>query len=223
MPTRSEEDYLKYIYRLQAEGSKVSTSSLAGLLNISSASVSEMVVKLSDRGLLRNIPYHGFKLTSKGEKISVNLVRKHRLLEVFLQQHLHYDWEDVHNEAEVLEHVCSDTFIDKLEAYLGFPKFDPHGDPIPDKSGIFPKVIHVPLHEAITGKMYVISQVNDTLKDVLKYLTRIGLRLNSKIFLKERLEYDRSILISVNDVEYLLSGKISENIFVSEQHGEFAC
>jgi DtxR family Mn-dependent transcriptional regulator len=216
-PSRSVEDYLKYIYHIQLQGSKVNTSSLAEILNISPASVSEMVGKLSRSGWITNKPYHGFRLTKGGEKISVNLIRKHRLLEVFLQQQLNYKWEEVHGEAERLEHVCSDTFIDKLDEFLGFPKFDPHGDPIPNKNGSFPKIIRSTLAKAAAGKNYIISKVNDTSEEVLIYITRIGIKLNTKIYLSKKLEYDGSVLITIKDKHQLLSGKIAENIFVAEE------
>ena len=217
MLSRSVEDYLKYIYHLQLEGSKVNTSSLAGILNISPASVSEMVGKLSKLGWIINEPYHGFKLTSDGERISVNLIRKHRLLEVFLNQRLNYKWEEVHSEAEKLEHVCSDTFIEKLDEFLGFPKFDPHGDPIPDKNGSFPKTVSCTLGKAEEGKHYIISKVNDTSEEVLIYITKIGIQLNTKIFLSEKLDFDGSVLIQIKNKQQLLSKKIAENIFVSEE------
>ena len=217
MPTRSAEDYLKNIYHLQLEGSKVNTSSLAGILNISSASVSEMIGKLSKLGWITNKPYYGFRLTKDGERISVNLIRKHRLLEVFLHQHLSYRWEEVHMEAEKLEHACSDLFIEKLDKLLGYPKFDPHGDPIPDKNGSFPKSVRITLSKAETGKSYIISKVNDTSQEVLIYIAKIGIRLNTKITLNETLAYDGSVLISVNGNHQLLSKKIAENIYVTEQ------
>lgn len=216
MPSASIEDYLKNIYHLQLEGSKVNTSSLAGLLNISPASVSEMVGKLSKLGWITNKPYYGFRLTDEGERISVNLVRKHRLLEVFLYQYLGYKWEDVHTEAEKLEHVCSEMFIEKLDKVLGHPKFDPHGDPIPDKNGSFPKAERIPLTKAGAGKSYVIANVNDTSKEVLIYITKIGIKLNTAIKLNEVLEFDGSVLISLNGHDQLLSRKIAENIFVTE-------
>jgi len=155
MLTRSTEDYLKQIYHLQASGEKANTGTLASLLGISPASVSEMVGRLSAEGWITNQPYHGFQLTKKGERIAVNLVRKHRLIEVFLQQHLKYEWDEVHSEAERLEHVISDTFVNKLEEYLGFPKYDPHGDPIPDKNG---KILHTHyrlLSKSDAGKDYI--------------------------------------------------------------------
>src|SRR4030095_335186 len=155
MPSQSKEDYLKNIFHIQAEGKKVNTGSLADVLEISPASVSEMVSKLSQQGWIENTPYHGFKLTKEGEKISISLIRKHRLLEVFLQQHLNYQWDEVHAEAERLEHVCSDMFIDKLEEYLGHPKFDPHGDTIPARHGRAPGTHYYLFSNTAAGKQKV--------------------------------------------------------------------
>ena len=212
--SKSIEDYLKYIFLLQAEEKKVTTSALAAILSISPASVSEMIAKLSKEGLIKNIPYHGFKLTKQGEKIAVNLVRKHRLIEVFLQDHLNYRWEEVHGEAEKLEHVCSNMFIDKLEEYLRFPKFDPHGDPIPDKNGRMEYPANMILSESKEGKYYIVAKVKDSFDDILKYISRIGIRLNSKIHLTEKLSFDESVLISVNNKKHLLSKKMADNIYV---------
>jgi len=216
MFTRSTEDYLKHIFELQQEGSKVNTSTLAGVLNISSASVSEMISKLTKTGWIKNIPYRGFSLTKKGEKIAINLIRKHRLIEVFLQQHLSYSWDEVHNEAEKIEHVCSDKFINKLDEYLGFPRFDPHGDPIPDINGHVTDTENFILSEARAGSAYIVSKVNDTSDEVLKYISSIGIKLNSIILVTEKLGFDESILVTLNNGEYLLSKKIAENIFVEE-------
>jgi DtxR family Mn-dependent transcriptional regulator len=212
--SKSKEDYLKYIFLLQSEDRKVTTSALAGILNISLASVSEMVAKLSKEGVIKNVPYHGFKLTRQGEKIAINLVRKHRLIEVFLQDHLNYRWEEVHGEAEKLEHACSDMFIDKLEVYLNFPKFDPHGDPIPDKNGKMENPANTILSESKEGKYYIVSKVKDSFDDILKYMSRIGIRLNSKIHLTEKIRFDESVLISVNNKKHLLSKKMADNIYV---------
>jgi DtxR family Mn-dependent transcriptional regulator len=214
MLTRSTEDYLKHIYYIQSRKQKVSNSVLADALKISPASVSEMVARLSQLGWIKNIPYRGFNLTKKGEKVAVNLLRKHRLLEVFLQQHLDYDWDEVHSEAEKLEHVCSDKFINNLDKYLGYPKIDPHGDPIPAKNGSLSKKRNIPLSSAATGKNYFICKVNDTSHEILRYVKSIGMKLNSKIHLKERIGYDNSILIILKTKEYLISQKAAENIFV---------
>lgn len=214
MPSQSKEDYLKNIFHIQEEGKKVNTGNLAGVLEISPASVSEMVTKLSKQGWIENTPYHGFKLTKEGEKISINLIRKHRLLEVFLQQHLNYDWDEVHAEAERLEHVCSDMFINKLDEYLGHPKFDPHGEPIPDKHGKVPATHYKLLNSAKEDSDYTIAKVTDTAKEILKYFSKIGIRLNSKIHLNEKIEFDGSVLVTISGEKHLLSKKMAELIFV---------
>ena len=214
MLTRSTEDYLKQIYHLQASGEKANTGTLASLLGISPASVSEMVGRLSAEGWITNQPYHGFQLTKKGERIAVNLVRKHRLIEVFLQQHLKYEWDEVHSEAERLEHVISDTFVNKLEEYLGFPKYDPHGDPIPDKNG---KILHTHyrlLSKSDAGKDYIIAKVNDASTEILQYLKKIGLTLNSNISVNEKIDFDGSVLISHEGKKHLLSKTMAELISV---------
>lgn len=215
MPTRSTEDYLKQIYHLQSSGEKTSTGSLASLLGISPASVSEMLGKLSAEGWITNKPYHGFQLTKKGERIAVNLIRKHRLIEVFLQQHLKYEWDEVHSEAEKLEHVISDSFVNKLEVYLGFPKYDPHGDPIPDKNGKMSAVNYILLSKSETGKIYVIAKVKDSSTEILQYLSKIGLRLNSNIKVNEKIAFDGSVLITYEGKNHLLSKTMAELIFVA--------
>lgn len=219
MVTKSTEDYLKHIYELQSKGSKVNTTTLAGVLNISPASVSEMISKLTKTGWMKNTPYHGFSLTKKGKRIAVSLVRKHRLIEVFLQQHLAYSWDEVHNEAENFEHVCSDKFINKLDEYLGFPKFDPHGDPIPDIRGNVAGADNFILSKAVAGISYVISKVNDTSDEVLKYISSIGIKLNSEIHLTEKIAYDDSMIITIGESKHLLSKKIADNIFVINNTG----
>jgi DtxR family transcriptional regulator, Mn-dependent transcriptional regulator len=216
MYSTSVEDYLKHIYELQSSGSKVNTTTLAGVLNISPASVSEMILKLSKPGWIKNTPYHGFSLTEEGAKIAVTLVRKHRLIEVFLHQHLGYSWDEVHAEAEKFEHVCSDRFINKLDEYLSYPKFDPHGDPIPDINGNITDKMNRRLCDVETEKLYIIRKVNDTSDEVLRYISSIGLELNSEILVSEKIAFDESVLININNTNHLLSKKIAENIFVEE-------
>ncbi len=215
MTSRSKEDYLKNIYHIQEDGRKVNTGSLATALSISPASVSEMINKLSKQGLIDNTPYHGFELTVDGRKISLNLIRKHRLLEVFLQEHLHYEWDEVHEEAEKLEHVCSDMFINKIEEYLGFPKFDPHGDPIPDKELNIAPTHYKLLLNTETGREYIIAKVKDSSIEILQYLTKIGIKLNTKIILSEKIEFDGSVVIIIEGKKNLLSKVMAEQIFVA--------
>lgn len=217
MASSSTEDYLKNIFHLQSEKQHVNTGTLAAVLNVSPASVSEMISKLSKSGYIKNIPYRGFTLTKSGEKIAVSLIRKHRLIEVFLMERLNYSWEDVHGEAEKFEHVCSDVFIDKLDRFLGFPRRDPHGDPIPDKNGYMKISIMKQLSKAEMGKNYVISKVNDTSTEVLKYISSIGIKLKTKIKLIEKLNFDNSLLVKVGNKDHLLSSKIAESISVTEQ------
>jgi DtxR family Mn-dependent transcriptional regulator len=219
MHSSSIEDYIKHIYELQAVGNKVNTNLLAGVLNVSPASVSEMISKLAKPGWIKNTPYRGFSLTKEGEKIAVNMVRKHRLIEVFLQQHLGYTWDEVHNEAEKLEHVCTDKFINKLDEYLGYPKFDPHGDPIPDIDGKMTDKKNYSLCEVNIQKNYTVCKVNDTSDEVLKYISSIGIRLNSEILVTEKIAYDDSMIITIGSKKHLLSKKIADNIFVTNTKG----
>jgi DtxR family Mn-dependent transcriptional regulator len=214
MFSTSVEDYIKHIYELQSKGSKVNTSSLALKLKVSPASVSEMISKLTKPGWIEHTPYRGFSLTDKGEKIAVNLIRKHRLIEVFLNQHLGYNWDEVHVEAEKFEHVCTDKFINKLDEYLGYPKSDPHGDPIPDINGNVTDKINILLCNAEINKTYLIRKVNDTSDEVLRYISSIGIKLNSEIYVSEKISFDESVLIKVNNTSHLLSKKIAENIFL---------
>jgi DtxR family transcriptional regulator, Mn-dependent transcriptional regulator len=174
-----------------------------------------MVTKLTKLGWIDNEPYHGFRLTKEGENISLGLIRKHRMLEVFLHQHLNYEWDEVHAEAERLEHVVSDMFIEKLDNYLGHPKFDPHGEPIPDKYGHFAGTNYILLNEAEAGKEYVIARVNDSSKEMLQYFAKSGLNLNSKLVLLERIEFDGSVIILLDGIKHLLSKAMSEQIYIA--------
>jgi DtxR family Mn-dependent transcriptional regulator len=213
--SRSIEDYIKYIYQIQLLENKVSTSSLARKLKISPASVSGMLSKLSGMRVIKNTPYHGFVLTSRGEKMAVKLIRKHRIIEVFLHQLLNYGWDEVHAEADGLEHACSDKFIEELERYLHYPKYDPHGDPIPDISGKVRGSKYTSLADAEPGKYYVVSKVIDTSNEVLRYLTKIGIKLNSRIHFTERIKLDNSVLINVKNKKHLLSRPIAGHVFVT--------
>jgi DtxR family Mn-dependent transcriptional regulator len=215
MKSISQEDYLKNIYHIEEEGQSVNTGMLASILSVTPASVSEMINKLSKQGLINNIPYYGFKLTESGKKISINLIRKHRLLEVFLQEHLNYRWEEVHQEAENLEHVCSDMFINKLEEYLGYPKFDPHGAPIPDRNGQIITTNNLLLSNGEINKEYTVSKVKDTSVEILQYFSKIGIKLNKKIFIKQKIDFDGSVEILLDGNKLLLSKIMAEQIFIS--------
>ncbi len=214
---RSIEDYIKNIYSVKQSVGKVTTSSLAEVLSVSPAAVSEMVSKLSKAGYIKNTPYKGFDLTKKGEKIAINLIRKHRLWEVFLVKYLNFPWDKVHDEAEKLEHVSTDELIAKLEGYMDFPKHDPHGYPIPDENGKMEMDDSVPLTEAAIGSVKIIKRVSDESSELLNYLSKIGLKLNDEIKIVERIDFDNSIQISKNSGRIFLSEKLAGNIYVANK------
>ncbi len=211
---KSLEDYLKNIYTIQLVSGRVTTSLLAEKLNISPAAVSEMISKLSKNGYIKNVPYKGFELTRKGEVIAINLVRKHRIWEVFLLEYLKYPWEKVHSEAENLEHASSDELILRLDKFLDFPKFDPHGHPIPDKEGNISVNKIIPATDLGSGDTAVIKQVSDENPEVLVYLSKAGLRLNDEIKVIEKINFDNSICIHFKSGNIFLSEKLAKNIFV---------
>src|ERR1700744_162566 len=135
MTTLAEENYLKSIYHLSQNAVSVSTNQLAALINTKASSVTDMLKKLADKALINYTPYQGVSLTPAGEKIAINIIRKHRLWEYFLVEKLNFKWDEVHEMAEELEHISSNELTDRLDKFMGYPKFDPHGDPIPDCFG----------------------------------------------------------------------------------------
>lgn len=211
---KSFEDYLKNIYTIQHTSGKVTTSILAEKLSISSSAVSDMISKLSKTGHIKNIPYRGFELTKKGEAIALNLVRKHRIWEVFLVEQLNYPWENVHNEAENLEHASSDELISRLEKFLKYPKYDPHGHPIPDKEGKIHADKIIPAAELNIGESGIIKQVSDESSELLIYLTKAGLKLNDEIKVIEKINFDNSIQVHFRSGNIFLSDKLASNIYV---------
>ena len=215
---KSFEDYLKNIFSIQTASGKVTNTELSERSNISPAAVSEMISKLSKSEHIENNPYKGFKLTKKGEAIAINLVRKHRIWEVFLVEYLEYPWENVHNEAENLEHASSDELISKMENFLKYPKFDPHGHPIPDKNGKIVREKLVSLSELSVNEKAVIKQVSDESSEVLQYLSKIGLKLNDEIKVIEKINFDNSIQIHFRSGNIFLSEKLSKNIFVKKSN-----
>lgn len=214
MLNKSIEDYLKNIYTIKLAAGRVSTSLLSEKLCVSAAAVSDMVSKLSKTGYIKNTPYKGFELTKKGQGIAINLIRKHRIWEVFLLKHLKYPWEQVHTEAENLEHASSDELILKLEDFLEFPRYDPHGDPIPDRNGKFIHDELKPLSNIDIGKTVTIKRVPDENPEVLLYLTKMDLKLNDKVKVVEKINFDNSIQILAKKNKIFLSEKLANSIFV---------
>src|SRR5215211_8290879 len=160
--TRSVEDYLKAIYQLSPEGRAASTSEIANLLALSAPSVTGMVKRLSEHGLLEHVPYRGVQLTEDGRRAALRMVRRHRLIEAYLVEFLGYSWDTVHEEAERLEHAVSDTMVQRMAAALGNPAVDPHGDPIPDADGAIHEVACTPLSDIRVGETVEIRRVAES-------------------------------------------------------------
>ncbi len=216
MHSLSEENYLKAIYSQTKEGvSKITPTSIAEELRNNPASVIDMLKKLSDKKLLSYDKVKGAKLTEKGNKIAVEIVRKHRLWEVFLLEKLGYSWGEVHDIAEQLEHIRHEDLADRLDKFLGYPTYDPHGDPIPDKNGKLPATKWLPLSEIAIGKKVKVVNVDDNSPDFLKYLDRQEIGLNSIITIREIQNFDKSLLVELKGKkEVYLSPEASKKIFV---------
>jgi len=213
--SQTEENYIKAIYSLGLHsGDTVSTNKIAEKLKTKASSVTDMIKKLSDKKLVDYKKYKGSKLTLAGRKIAVKIVRKHRLWEVFLVDKLDYKWDEVHDLAEQLEHIKSGTLINKLEAFLGFPTHDPHGDPIPDKEGNIEHHKNVMLSSVAVGETCTIVGVKDSSNSFLNYLDNSNIQLGSTFKIISKEEFDNSILIENNKISISISNQISKNLFV---------
>ena len=217
--THTEENYLKAIFKVcERQGKPASTNSISNVLDTSAASVTDMLKRLSEKKLIHYEKYKGVTLTETGNKIATHLIRKHRLWEVFLWEKLNFSWDQVHDIAEELEHIRSDELVEKLDEFLGYPKFDPHGDPIPDAEGIFThrkQVALMTLNEEQTG---VIVGVQEHAPTFLQYLEKMDLTLGAKITIIEKFEYDESVKVLINEeTEKTISKKVSQNLFVQKQ------
>lgn len=215
MKNISKEDYLSIIYKNKDERGEIKATAIAEKLQISNAAVTDMLKKLAKDGYVNYKRYKGIKLTNDGEEYAKNMVRRHRIWEVFLHQVVGMPWDKVHDEAHNLEHSSSDDLINRMEEMLDFPEFDPHGDPIPSKDGIVPKQKKsIPLSILKKRHTGIVNRVNDFDSDFLKYISKIGIELKKKISIKDVLEFDRSMLIEVNGKEINISNTIAANIFV---------
>ena len=214
----SEENYLKTLFSLSHRDiKKVNNIALAKALDLNPATVLEMVRKLAQKNLLEVKTDKTILLTDKGRKKALLTVRKHRLWEVFLVEKLRYDWNEVHEMAEELEHVESLDLIDRLDAFLGYPAFDPHGDPIPDKNGKIKLNASVSLSSAIKGKTYLVISFAETADAFLDYLGKLNIRPGVKIRVKDVNAYDHSLHVVIRSKEFQLSEKVAKNILVEQQ------
>jgi DtxR family Mn-dependent transcriptional regulator len=216
MHTLTEENYLKAIYRIfESTGDSVSTTAIADKLQINAASVTDMFKKLGQQKLVVYEKSRGVKPTEKGKKVALQILRKHRLWETFMVEKLKFSWDEVHDVAEQLEHVHSDILIERLDQLLGYPKFDPHGDPIPDKNGKLPAQVSIVLSQGKIGHPYRISGVAENTDAFLKYLNKIGLAPGSQISIVEIEEFDGSMKLLIDDrKEIVLSRQAADNLSV---------
>lgn len=216
MITQTIQDYLKVIYKAGLSGESVTTNALAERLKVSQASVTAMVKKLADLKLIRHRPYYGVKLTDAGRKVALEIVRHHRLLELYLAEALGYEWDRVHDEAEKLEHVISEEFEDKIAEFLGNPTTDPHGAPIPSKDGFIEERTLECLSVIDVGQKVQVKEVSDKDPEMLRYLGDIGIFPDVMIDVMEKVPFGGPLLIKVAGKEYNLGERLTDNIFVSQ-------
>jgi DtxR family Mn-dependent transcriptional regulator len=211
----AEEDYIKAIYHLCQQNQEALTNDIAERLDTKPASVSDMLRKLADKKVVNYMKYKGVTLTEDGVKIALALVRKHRLWEVFLVEKLNFAWDEVHEVAEQLEHIHSPLLIERLDEFLGFPKFDPHGDPIPDAKGEFLVKPHIPLGEMEIGQVGRVVAVQDISALFLQYLNKVGIYIGAKVSIADKIEYDGSLEVLLDDKKTILVSKeVAKNIFL---------
>ena len=217
MLSLTEENYLKAIYHISEGGTKsVLTNELAEAMNTKAASVTDMIKKLSLKDLITYEKYYGVNVTNFGKTEALLVIRKHRLWETFLVEKLGFNWDEVHEVAEQLEHIHSGRLIDKLDEFLGFPKVDPHGDPIPDSKGKIKEQPHIPLDQLKEGYQGSILAVKDSDSNLLKYLDKIGAKPGKKIKVTAKEEYDESMEIQIGDKKIFISKEVSRNILVTQ-------
>ncbi|MFT5667714.1 MAG: DtxR family Mn-dependent transcriptional regulator, partial [Vicingaceae bacterium] len=216
MTSLTEENYLKAIYTLiQSADRKASTNEIANRMETKASSVTDMLKRLNEKKLVNYEKYKTVKITEKGKKIAVSIIRKHRLWEYFLVENLNFGWDEVHDIAEQLEHIESVELTNKLDEFLGFPKFDPHGDPIPNNQGVFPRRENQKLNEIDEGSTLIIIGVEDSSPSFLNFLSEMSIELGTELCLKTRNEFDNSmIVINAKDQKITLSQKVASNLYI---------
>ena len=216
--TISEENYIKVIYHLSLVSPKgVNTNAIAGMLDTKASSVTDMLKKLSEKDLVSYLKYQGVNLTENGLLSAKMIVRKHRLWEVFLVDKLNFSWDEVHEIAEELEHIKSEKLIYKLDEYLGFPLFDPHGDPIPNANGEIQKIDKLLLSDAVFNQNYICVGVKNSSVEFLQYLDKKNIFLGVPIKVISSEKFDQSLTINLNSDTISISNKIAENLYIKLQ------
>ncbi|WP_316798292.1 metal-dependent transcriptional regulator [Pedobacter frigidisoli] len=215
MQSFTEENYLKIIYHLSESNNTVQTNAIAEQIQTKPASVTDMIKKLADKGFVDYIKYQGVTLTDRGRNAAIDIVRKHRLWEVFLVDKLNFKWDEVHEVAEELEHIKSEALIERLDEFLGFPKSDPHGDPIPDKNGRFAKTQFIKLIDLKIGDGGTITGVSQHSSAFLKHLEKLGLTLGKQIQITDVTDFDGSMEILVANKQINISREVAKHILIS--------
>lgn len=218
MHSFTEENYLKTIYTLAARhpGDEVSTNSLAEMTATKAASVSDMLKKLAEKQLIHYKKYQGVRLTDEGERLALKIIRRHRLWEVFLVEKLGFGWDEVHGMAEELEHIRSDELVARLDSFLNYPQFDPHGDPIPTPTGRMPETAYRKLSEVAVGERVRVMGVLEHSSEFLQHLVRAGLTLGCEVNLNQISSFDQSIEVQVDpETALFISHDVARNLLVS--------
>ncbi len=215
--TRSEENYLKTIFHLGGGNAQsITTNAIAEQMETKPSSVTDMAKKLADKGLVNYVKYQGVSLTDSGIKTALSIIRKHRLWEVFLVKKLDFTWDEVHEVAEQLEHIKSEKLIDKIDELLEFPKYDPHGDPIPTKDGKFMERDEQLLSEMPVNTQGVCVGVKDSSAPFLKFLDKNNIALGHTIKVLEKEDFDQSLHIELQGKELRISHQIAANLYVKK-------
>lgn len=213
----TEENYIKAIYKLSGGGTEgVNTNAIADALDTKAASVTDMLRKLSAKGLVDYVKYKGVSLTDAGQRVALQVIRKHRLWEVFLVDKLKFNWDEVHEVAEELEHISSELLTRRLDEFLGHPQFDPHGDPIPSENGEIKLKPQRLLAEMEVNDAGLVVGVNDSQPLFLQYLDKMGIFLGAKVKVLDKIPYDNSLEINIeNKKNLVVSSEVARNIFLS--------
>lgn len=217
--THAMEDYLKGIYHLEGDAGAVTTQRLAERLGLSGPSITNMLRRLDELNLVRHTRYHGVELTDTGRRVALEVVRHHRLLELYLAQALGYQWDQVHAEAERLEHHVSEELEARMDSFLGHPTVDPHGDPIPSPEGVIAAIPDVPLTDLTAGEMATIRRVSDRDPEQLRYLGDLGLRPGASITLLERLPFDGPLRVRIDTEEHVIGQPLAASVNVERRGG----
>lgn len=216
MLSNTEENYLKALLKITLlnENEQVGTNELAKHLNVKPATANDMLKKLKEKSFVEYEKYGKINLTNEGKTKAIYIVRKHRLWETFLYEKLDFSWDEVHEVAEQLEHIQSTKLIDKLDKYLNFPLFDPHGDPIPNTKGEFLSIHKKKLSDVEIGQSCKMVAVRDNSSSFLQYVVKLGLGLNNQIKVISKQDFDGTIEIEVDEKKSFVSNKFAQNLFV---------